>query len=224
MPHIKNALIRFRIIDKMIRNKYKSYPSKQELREACEESLYGSIDGVHICNSTIEKDLFNMKMEHDAPIKYSKKNRGYYYEDSSYSINDSSQSLVFTKPTDSLPMSSFKMLQFKTISKAIFKAAAIQFIKNCAGQAALQRRQTEVLNNGWGVDRAICLTPRIEMRCAQIGIFVGIHSFAINPKCKASTWAACRKHLMQHTVLAWKVFSRRITWLLQVFSSQVLLA
>jgi len=88
MPHIKNALIRFRIIDKMIRNKYKSYPSKKELREACEESLYGSIDGVHICNSTIEKDLFNMKMDHDAPIKYSKKNGGYYYEDSTYSIND----------------------------------------------------------------------------------------------------------------------------------------
>ena len=88
MPHIKNALIRFRIIDKMIRNKYKSYPSKKELREACEESLYGSIEGVHICNSTIEKDLFNMKMDHDAPIKYSKKNGGYYYEDSTYSIND----------------------------------------------------------------------------------------------------------------------------------------
>ena len=88
MPHIKNALIRFRIIDKMIRNKYKSYPSKKELREACEESLYGSIDGLHICNSTIEKDLFNMKMDHDAPIKYSKKNGGYYYEDSTYSIND----------------------------------------------------------------------------------------------------------------------------------------
>ena len=75
MPHIKNALLRFRIIDKMIRNKYKSFPSKQELREACEESLYGSIDGAHICNSTIEKDLVNMKMEHDAPIKYSKKRK-----------------------------------------------------------------------------------------------------------------------------------------------------
>ena len=29
-----------------------------------------------------------MKMEHDAPIKYSKKNGGYYYEDPSYCIND----------------------------------------------------------------------------------------------------------------------------------------
>ena len=39
MPHIKNALLRYRIIDKCIRNKYKPYPSKQDLREACEEAL-----------------------------------------------------------------------------------------------------------------------------------------------------------------------------------------
>ncbi len=88
MPHIKNALIRFRIIDKMIRNKYRPYPTKRELREACEESLYGSISGEHICDSTIEKDLFNMKMEHDAPIKYSKREKGYFYENPDYSIND----------------------------------------------------------------------------------------------------------------------------------------
>ena len=88
MPHIKNALIRFRIIDKMLRNKYKPFPSKRDLREACEESLYGSVSGEHICDSTIEKDLFNMKMDHDAPIKYSKMERGYYYVDDNYSIND----------------------------------------------------------------------------------------------------------------------------------------
>lgn len=88
MPHIKNALIRYRIIDKCLRNKYKPYPSKQNLREACEESLFGSIDGAHICDSTIEKDMFAMKMEHDAPIKYSRANGGYYYEDPDFSIND----------------------------------------------------------------------------------------------------------------------------------------
>jgi len=88
MPHIKNALIRFRIIDKMLRNKYKPFPSKRDLREACEESLYGSVGGEHICDSTIEKDLFNMKMDHDAPIKYSKMERGYFYENEDYSIND----------------------------------------------------------------------------------------------------------------------------------------
>lgn len=88
MPHIKNALIRFRIIDRMLRNKYKPFPSKQELRAACEESLYGSDDGNNICDSTIEKDMFNMKMEHDAPIKYSKLHKGYFYEDPDFSIND----------------------------------------------------------------------------------------------------------------------------------------
>jgi predicted DNA-binding transcriptional regulator YafY len=88
MPHIKNALIRYRIIDRMIRNPYKTYPNKSDLREACEESLFGSTYGDHICDSTIEKDLFAMRMEHDAPIKYSRKHEGYYYEDPDYTIND----------------------------------------------------------------------------------------------------------------------------------------
>ncbi|MCH2224970.1 MAG: WYL domain-containing protein [Crocinitomicaceae bacterium] len=88
MPHIKNALIRYRIIDKCIRNKYKPFPSKRDLREACEESLFGSMNGTHICDSTIEKDMFSMKMEHDAPIKYSKLEKGYFYEDPDFSIND----------------------------------------------------------------------------------------------------------------------------------------
>ncbi|MCR9171974.1 MAG: WYL domain-containing protein [bacterium] len=88
MPHIKNALIRYRIIDRCIRNKYKPFPSKQELREACEEELYGSIGGGHICNSTIEKDMFAMREEHDAPIKYSKREKGYYYEDPNFTMND----------------------------------------------------------------------------------------------------------------------------------------
>lgn len=88
MPHIKNALIRYRIIDRCLRNKYKPYPTKNDLREACEEALFGSVDGANICDSTIEKDMFAMKMEHDAPIKYSKRNSGYYYENPDFSIND----------------------------------------------------------------------------------------------------------------------------------------
>lgn len=88
MPHIKNALIRFRIIDRSLRNTYKPFPSKQDLREECEEALYGSNDGENICDSTIEKDMFAMKMEHDAPIKYSKKHLGYYYSDPEFTINN----------------------------------------------------------------------------------------------------------------------------------------
>lgn len=88
MPHIKNALIRFRIIDRALRNSYNPFPSKAMLREACEEALYGSVDGANICDSTIEKDMFAMKMEHDAPIKYSKRNGGYYYTDPQFSLDE----------------------------------------------------------------------------------------------------------------------------------------
>jgi len=88
MPHIKHALIRYRIIDKALRNKYNPYPSKKMFRELCEEALFGNDEGVNICDSTIEKDIFAMRMEHDAPIKYSKKFGGYYYEDPNFSIND----------------------------------------------------------------------------------------------------------------------------------------
>jgi predicted DNA-binding transcriptional regulator YafY len=88
MPHIKNALIRFRIIDRCLRNKYDPFPTKQDLREKCEEALFGFSEGANICDSTIEKDMFAMKMEHDAPIKYSKRHGGYYYADPEFSIND----------------------------------------------------------------------------------------------------------------------------------------
>lgn len=88
MSQIKNAQIRYRVIDRCIRAKHKPFPSKEELKKACEEALFGSDDGGNICDSTIEKDLFAMRMEHDAPIRYSKKNLGYYYADESFSIND----------------------------------------------------------------------------------------------------------------------------------------
>lgn len=87
MPQIKNAQLRFRIIDKCLRNKYAPYPSKEDLRQACEEALFGSIHGEHICDSTIEKDIFAMRMDHDAPIKFSKRENGYYYEDPEFSID-----------------------------------------------------------------------------------------------------------------------------------------
>lgn len=88
MPTVKNAQIRFRIIDRCIRNQYKPFPTKEDLRQACEENLFGSSHGEHISDSTIEKDLFAMRMDHDAPIKYSKREKGYYYEDPNFSLEN----------------------------------------------------------------------------------------------------------------------------------------
>ncbi|MBM77003.1 MAG: hypothetical protein CL846_00830 [Crocinitomicaceae bacterium] len=88
MPAIKNALLRYRVIDRALRNNFNPFPSKEQLRQSCEEEIFGSLEGEHICHSTIEKDLFAMRMEHDAPIVYSKKERGYYYSDDEYSLED----------------------------------------------------------------------------------------------------------------------------------------
>lgn len=91
MPANKYALLRYRIIDRCLTNSAKMYPSKEELRLACEEALYGT-DGDRISESTIEKDLWAMRNEGDlgyyAPIAYSKVHQGYYYKDEGYTIND----------------------------------------------------------------------------------------------------------------------------------------
>ncbi|MBW7867220.1 MAG: WYL domain-containing protein [Brumimicrobium sp.] len=88
MPHIKNALIRYRVIDKALHNPYKPFPNKMDLRRACELELYGNDEGENISDSTIEKDLFAMRQEMDAPIKYSKIEKGYYYDDPNFSISE----------------------------------------------------------------------------------------------------------------------------------------
>ncbi|MDP4662377.1 MAG: WYL domain-containing protein [Salibacteraceae bacterium] len=89
MPANKYALLRYRILDRTIRNPRKTYPNKEDLRVACEEALYGS-NGERISASTIDKDIWAMRNESElgyyAPIKFSKEYKGYYYEDPNYTI------------------------------------------------------------------------------------------------------------------------------------------
>ena len=88
----KYALIRYRIIDSMLRNKYRPYPTIEELRSKCEEHLFVSTSEEHISISTIEKDLRAMREDtelgYEAPIKYSRAHRGYHYTDPDYTIQN----------------------------------------------------------------------------------------------------------------------------------------
>ena len=90
MPANKYALLRYRIIDRCLTNRMRPYPTKEDLRRACEEGLYGS-EGERISISTIEKDLWAMRNENElgyhAPIVYNAEHRGYEYEDPDYSIS-----------------------------------------------------------------------------------------------------------------------------------------
>ena len=112
MSQIKNAQLRYRIIDRRIRDKYAGYPTKQDLRQVCEEALYGEGVGNNICDSTIEKDLFAMRMDHDAPIKYSKIEKGYYYEDEAYSIDKFPLS---EDDIDAIKFATQTLMQFKDV-------------------------------------------------------------------------------------------------------------
>ena len=116
MSRIKNAQVRYRIIDRSIGNKYNPFPTKEDLRRACEEALYGSDTGSDICDSTIEKDLFAMRMDFDAPIKYSKIEKGYYYEDEDFSIDKIPLS---QDDIDAIRFASNTLMQFRDVG--IFK-------------------------------------------------------------------------------------------------------
>ena len=91
MPANKYALIRYRTIDRCLTNRSNAYPSKEDLRLACEEALYGS-SGDRISVSTLEKDLNAMRNDgalgYFAPIVYHRDERGDYYEDEGYSIEN----------------------------------------------------------------------------------------------------------------------------------------
>jgi predicted DNA-binding transcriptional regulator YafY len=79
MPANKYALLRYRIIDRCLTSKQKPYPSREDLRDACEEALYGSGSSA-ISLSTIDKDLWSMKNEGDlgyyAPIVFNREHKG----------------------------------------------------------------------------------------------------------------------------------------------------
>jgi predicted DNA-binding transcriptional regulator YafY len=115
MSKIKNAQLRYRVIDRCIRNTARPFPSKEDLRLACEEALFGS-SGSDICDSTIEKDLYTMREEFDAPVKYSKVHKGYFYDDPNYSVDKIPLS---DDDIDAIKFATNTLMQFREVG--IFK-------------------------------------------------------------------------------------------------------
>lgn len=91
MPVNKNALIRYKTLDRCLRNKYRRW-TLNDLVEACSDALYameGITRGVSV--RTVQADMQVMrsdKLGYNAPIEvYDTKY--YRYADPDYSINDS---------------------------------------------------------------------------------------------------------------------------------------
>ena len=85
MPANKEALIRYRTIDRMLRNERKPYPSMEDFLDEFQTEM-----GKSFSDSTIQKDIKAMKEDallgYNAPIKYSKTHKGYYYDDPNFTI------------------------------------------------------------------------------------------------------------------------------------------
>lgn len=111
MPANKEAFIRYRIIDRLLRNKRKTYPSMLDFIEEMEENL-----GKTFSDSTIQKDIKAMKQDsllgYMAPIKWSKREGGYYYSDENFTISEIPLS---EKDVDSLEFAATVLQQFKGI-------------------------------------------------------------------------------------------------------------
>lgn len=86
MRENKYKLERFHIIDKCLNNSRHPFPTKAYMAEICSEKLE-----VEISESTIEKDIAQMKrpfpIGYDAPIVYSKIEKGYVYDTHGFSIS-----------------------------------------------------------------------------------------------------------------------------------------
>lgn len=66
-------LIRLAIISDQINRKI--YPSKLHMAQ-----IISAKTGSYVCMSQLEKDIFAMRHQYDAPIKYSVKKRGYFFD------------------------------------------------------------------------------------------------------------------------------------------------
>lgn len=90
MPVNKNALIRYKTIDKCLRNRYRRW-TLEDLVDACSDALY-EMEGIDkgVSMRTVQGDIQIMrsdKLGYNAPIEVYE-NKFYRYADPEYSINE----------------------------------------------------------------------------------------------------------------------------------------
>jgi predicted DNA-binding transcriptional regulator YafY len=137
MPTNKNALIRYRVINRLLTGTNTNrVVSRKRLIEACENAL----DIAPISVRAIDGDISSMRNDNHlgyyAPIEYSRGHQGYYYAEPGYSIDniplnaDEIKALVFAATT---------LEQFKDVSIFNEFSGAVQKIVDAVNVRRMQK-------------------------------------------------------------------------------------
>lgn len=133
MPVNKEAFLRYRIIDRMLRNKYKPFPSMDDLIDELEEKL-----GKSFSISTIQKDIKSMKedelLAYMAPIKFQRAHQGYHYTDSTFSITEVP---LGEEDLDAIEFAAMVLQQFKDVKLFAEFGSAVDKIFNAVSVSSI---------------------------------------------------------------------------------------
>lgn len=182
MPKNKHAAIRYKIIDKMLTNTSKPYPNKEDILDKLRSELKDSIS-----ERTLQEDLsamrFDQGLDYNAPIRYSRRYGGYYYEDPQYSI---AKLPISSDDRDALDMAGLILKQYDSLP--IFNEFAnvvtkIQTVLDGVVTNSIEERrqmiQFEESPNYKGLDLIQPLLRAVEQ---QVRIDFTYHSFSGDPK------------------------------------------
>lgn len=134
MPQNKQALVRMRVIDECLRSRSKKYWSKAELIQRISER------DINISERSLDYDLYLMRhcsqLKYNAPIEYLKKENGYYYTDSNYSINNFPLNEV---ELNALATAADTFSQYKHVAVFSDFAATVNKVVNLVQQISYER-------------------------------------------------------------------------------------
>lgn len=133
MPVNKEAFLRYRILDRMLKNKSNPYPSMDDLIDELEEKL-----GKTFSISTVQKDIKSMKedelLAYKAPIKYHRAYQGYYYTDPNFSIT---QVPLGEEDLDAIEFAAMVLQQFKDVKLFAEFGSAVDKIFNAVNVSSI---------------------------------------------------------------------------------------
>ncbi|MFT4969959.1 MAG: putative DNA-binding transcriptional regulator YafY [Chitinophagales bacterium] len=133
MPVNKEAFLRYRIIDRLIRNNARPYPSMDDLMDDLEEKL-----GKSFSVSTIQKDIKSMKEDellgYKAPIKFHRAHQGYYYADPNFSITEVP---LGEEDLDAIEFAAMVLQQFKDVKLFAEFGSAVDKIFNAVNVSSI---------------------------------------------------------------------------------------